>query len=192
MTKHSDTRRDEIIKYAAYLFRKNGFEKTTVRELADLVGIKSGSLFHYFKTKNDILIAIMEETIIKNRLHLLDNLAFACTPQEKLYNLIKAELDFILGEEGDAASVLTHEWRYLPLESKSNLLKLRDKYEDIWIEVLNEVKAIGLMSKDVDIYITRRLIYGAIVWTANWYNPDGRVNLDSLTKQVALMIIKDT
>ena len=56
-------RRAEVILTAARLFRKHGYERTTVRELARAVGLQSGSLFHHFRSKEEILVAVMNNGI---------------------------------------------------------------------------------------------------------------------------------
>lgn len=58
--------RGRLLKEAARLFRDKGYERTTVRDLAAAVGIQSGSLFHHFRTKEEILKAVMVETIRLN------------------------------------------------------------------------------------------------------------------------------
>src|SRR5690554_7919155 len=59
----SDSARGRLLREAARLFREKGYERTTVRDLAAAVGIQSGSLFHHFRTKEEILKAVMVETI---------------------------------------------------------------------------------------------------------------------------------
>jgi AcrR family transcriptional regulator len=54
-------RRQEILRAAAGLFRRQGFERTSVRQIAAELGIKSGSLFYHFATKEELLVAVMEE-----------------------------------------------------------------------------------------------------------------------------------
>ena len=56
-------RRNELILTAARLFREQGYERTTVRELAGAVGLQSGSLFHHFRNKEEILLAVMANGI---------------------------------------------------------------------------------------------------------------------------------
>ncbi len=58
------TPRGRLLRAAAHLFREKGYHRTTVRDIASLVGIQSGSLFHHFKSKEDILIQVMKETIL--------------------------------------------------------------------------------------------------------------------------------
>lgn len=56
-------RRADVIATAGELFRLHGYERTTVRELARAVGLQSGSLFHHFRSKEEILVAVMSEGI---------------------------------------------------------------------------------------------------------------------------------
>ena len=56
-----DSARGKLLQVAAHLFRNKGYERTTVRDLAGAVGIQSGSIFHHFKSKEEILRAVMEE-----------------------------------------------------------------------------------------------------------------------------------
>ena len=58
---NASPRRKELTRLAAQLFVQEGFDRTTVRMLAQEMGIKSGSLFHHFKDKQEILAAVIEE-----------------------------------------------------------------------------------------------------------------------------------
>ena len=59
-------RRNELVVAAAKLFKENSFDRTTVRMLAAATGIKSGSLFHHFKGKEEILVAVIEDGLKKS------------------------------------------------------------------------------------------------------------------------------
>ena len=96
---------------AAKLFNQKGYERTTVRDLANAAGIQSGSLFHHFKTKEDILKSVMVDTIIFNTQRMKKEMAKAETCVDALKALIRCELESINGETGEAMSVLVYEWR---------------------------------------------------------------------------------
>ena len=66
-----DSAKGHLLACAAQLFKKKGYERTTVRDLAREVGIQSGSLFHHYKNKESILLAVMEETILLNTVRML-------------------------------------------------------------------------------------------------------------------------
>ena len=105
--------RGRLLKEAARLFRDKGYERTTVRDLAAAVGIQSGSLFHHFRTKEDILKAVMVETIRLNTALMQAAMDAVDAPRDKLRALIRAELESINGLTGEAMAVLVFEWRSL-------------------------------------------------------------------------------
>lgn len=180
-----DSPRGRVLRAAAHLFRTQGYERTTVRDLAKVVGIQSGSLFHHFKTKEDILLAVMEEGIRFNLERMREAVEAGEGPRAQLRNLIRAELESIMGETRDAMTVLVYEWGAVSPDKQRELLALRGQYEAYWLQVLNAARDQGLLAHDP--FITRRLLAGAVNWTRNWYNPKGPVTLEQLTDQVLEM-----
>lgn len=180
--------RGRLLQGAAYLFHKQGYEKTTVRELANFIGIQSGSLFHHFKSKDDILANVMHETIIYNHARLLDATAQSEDAEQQLKHLIKAELTSITGDTGSAMAVLVYEWFALSKERQDELLKLRHDYEQIWLNVIEQLRLQNKIQHDA--FIWRRLLGGVIAWTVTWYNPNGKISLEQLTEMVWEMVMR--
>ncbi|EXB66304.1 TetR/AcrR family transcriptional regulator [Acinetobacter nosocomialis] len=183
-----DSPRGRLLRGAAYLFHKQGYDKTTVRELAQFIGIQSGSLFHHFKSKDDILAHVMEETIIYNLARLEEAAHQSNDPEQQLRALIKAELISITGDTGAAMAVLVYEWFALSKEKQNYLLKMRNEYEQIWLDVIENLRTQGKVKHDA--FIWRRLIGGAISWTVTWYKSEGKVKIDELTEMVLEMALK--
>lgn len=179
--------RGRLLAEAATLFRDKGYERTTVRDLAAAVGIQSGSLFHHFRTKEEILKAVMVETIRLNTAVMQAAVEQEVSAKAKLRALIRAELESINGKTGEAMAVLVYEWRSLSEASQTEVLALRDVYEDLWLKVLQQLKGEGQLTADV--FITRRMLTGALSWTVTWYKPErGGLTLDGLTDQVMAML----
>lgn len=173
---------------AARLFRVKGYERTTVRDLAAAVGIQSGSIFHHFKTKEEILKAVMEEVIIYNTHLMRTKLAAASSAKEEVLALITCEIEAITGVTGDAMSVLVYEWRSLNEGNQRDILKLRDEYEQLWLDALDKAKAEGQIKADT--FILRRFLTGALSWTTTWYKRDGEISIEDLAEQALLLAIK--
>lgn len=178
----------KLLTEAAQLFRDRGFERTTVRDLARASGLLSGSIFHHFRSKQDILSTLMREGIVLTLAEMKAALATAPTPEARLRALIRCELQAINTDTGAAMSVLVHEWRSLSAEGQQEILRLRDDYEGLWLEVLREARDQGLI--DADPFILRRLIVGALAWTINWFRPGRGLDLDSLTEEVARLVLR--
>jgi len=177
-----------LMRAAAHLFKTKGYERTTVRELGAAVGIQSGSLFHHFKSKEDILLGVMEETIIINMARMHEALSNADNSENSLLALIQCELDSVHTDTGEAMSVLVYEWRSLKQDKQKYILQLRDEYETLWLNTIKQSIAEGKI--DQDPFILRRLLAGAIGWTTTWYRPDGDLSLEALAKQTLKLAIK--
>lgn len=181
--------RGKLLQTAAHLFRTKGFERTTVRDLASAVGIQSGSIFHHFKSKDEILRSVMEETILYNIALMRAALAEAGTVRERVLALIRCELQSIIGGTGEAMAVLVFEWRSLSEQGQAHILKLRDLYEELWMDVLIEAKEAGYFKGDP--FILRRFLTGALSWTTTWYRAEGSMSLDQLAEAALTLVIKE-
>ncbi len=184
-----ESARGKLLRTAAHLFRNKGYERTTVRDLASAVGIQSGSIFHHFKSKDDILRAVMQETIHYNTALMRAELAEADGVREQVLALIRCELQSIMGGSGEAMAVLVYEWRSLSAEGQAAVLALRDIYEQIWLQVLGDAKQAGFIKGDV--FITRRFLTGALSWTTNWFRAEGSMTLEQLAQEALLLVLKD-
>ncbi len=184
-----DSARGKLLQTAAHLFRSKGYERTTVRDLAGAVGIQSGSIFHHFKSKDEILRSVMEETIRYNTALMRASLAEAGNLRERVLALIRCELQSIMGGTGEAMAVLVYEWRSLSQESQQFILELRDTYEQLWLEVLEEAKAAGYFKADP--FILRRFLTGALSWTTTWFHPEGPMSLEQLAEQALSLVLKE-
>ncbi len=178
--------RGRLLKEAARLFRDDGYERTTVRDLAAAVGIQSGSLFHHFRTKEAILKAVMVETIHLNTALMRAAVDEAEGDRAKLRALIQAELESVNGQTGEAMAVLVFEWRSLSVEAQEEVLQLRDIYEQLWLEVLGRLHRSGEVSADP--FVVRRLLTGSLSWTVTWFHSGGKMGLSELTDQVMLSL----
>ncbi|MHC8318481.1 TetR/AcrR family transcriptional regulator [Pseudomonas sp. LB3P31] len=185
-----DSARGKLLQVAAHLFRNKGYERTTVRDLAGAVGIQSGSIFHHFKSKDDILRAVMEETIRYNTALMRAALAEATSVGERVLALIRCELQSIMGGSGEAMAVLVYEWRSLSEEGQAQVLALRDIYEELWLQVLGEAKDARLIGGDV--FVTRRFLTGALSWTTTWFRPGGSMSLDQLADEALILLLKQS
>ncbi len=178
-----------IVAKAVDLFHEKGFERTTVRDIAAATGILSGSLFHHFKNKQEILYTAMAMTTRGMGERAEAAVAGISNPVEQLKALIICELSSIHREDGHAAYVLVDEWRSLDEASRDKVLALRDgSYEKCWMAALDGCDEQGLLKSPPK--IARQLIRGALAWTRNWYRTDGDLTLAGLADEVTNSFLK--
>lgn len=177
-----NSRRMELVRAAARLFRDQGYERTTVRDLGNAVGLQSGSLFYHFRTKEEILVAVMALGITATTEQLAAALSRAKTPREKLAALFHVHLHSLLGDNQAALEVMLYEWRSVSAAAKPGLIVLRDRYEALWQEALDEAAAAGLVKPDTR--LLRRTLLGSLHWTVQWYHGNGELSVAELADRM--------
>lgn len=177
-----NTRRMELVRAAARLFRDQGYERTTVRDLGNAVGLQSGSLFYHFRTKEEILVAVMALGITSTTEQLEAALAQAASVRDKLAALLSVHLHSLLGDNQAALEVMLYEWRSVSDAAKPGLIVLRDRYEALWQDVLDEAAATGLVKPNTR--LLRRTMLGSLHWTVQWYRPEGGLSVEELAREM--------
>jgi TetR/AcrR family transcriptional regulator, cholesterol catabolism regulator len=161
-------RRALIIEAAARRFAEFGFEATTVRQIADEVDILSGSLYHHFATKEEILEEIVREAVREQLDCALETAALDGDAEQRLVTLMVRFLG-VATTRPDAHAVLFHERRLFRRNPDfAHIVKARKKTYDVWCAILEEGVAEGLFLADLDIYMTitttMRMIYNGAEW----------------------------
>lgn len=174
--------RGRLQQIAASLFKAKGFSRTTVRDIAAKVGIQSGSIFHHFKNKEQILQSVMNDSILRVMTLMQQKLAKTTNTSEQLYCLVLCELQAIHDEQLAGFQLLISEWRSLNDENQQKILKLRQQYEQLWLNVLDQAQHENLVN--IDSFYLRGFIRGALIETSNWYKLNGDVTLEILAQKL--------
>jgi AcrR family transcriptional regulator len=183
-----DDRRSELIAISARLFREQGYDKTTVRDISGAAGIHSGSWFYYFKTKHEILVAVIEEGM-RQALALMEEIgADASPPREKFRKLVNAHLRIVLLPEQHFIPLLLYEWRSLGRAEKKRVVAIKDRYEAIWDKVIAELQAAGDWSMPT--HVDRLFLFGALNWTAQWYRPGQKLSIEQLAERALTFCLR--
>lgn len=172
----------------ARLFREKGFDGTTIRDIANAAGMHSGSPFYHFASKQEMLLAVMEEGLAEGLRRTEAVLAQRVEPRERFRRLVRAHLGTILDEGSDFIPVLLYEWRSLTPAGRRRVIALKDRYDALWQRMLDELAAKGLIAGDPQ--IARLFVLGAVNWTATWYRAGGRLDADQLAAQAARLLLR--
>lgn len=176
-------RRAAIVRLAARLFREQGFDGTTVRDIASAVGMRSGSPFYHFATKEEILFAVMEEGLRQGLARIEAVLVRHADPRERFIALMHAQFGTILEDGHDFVPVMLYEWRRLPPVYRKRLIAVKDRYDALWQGVIDELAAAGLMRGDAK--LARLLILGAVNFSATWFRRNGGLSIGELARASA-------
>lgn len=176
-------RRQQLLSSAAKLFRRKGFGATSTRDIAAAVGMQSGSPFYHFKSKGALLFAVMEEgmrSAIARQQQALEAAGKATAPDSAhwLRVLIRNHFDVLLGPGSDFIPVMLYEARSITPRQRAALAQLQSEYEAPWLPVLDALHADGRLQADVK--LARLLMFGALNWSAQWYDRRKGATLDEL------------
>jgi AcrR family transcriptional regulator len=186
---NESNRRQELLRASARLFRQKGFDGTSIRDISSAAGMQSGSPFYHFKTKQDILVAVMEEGLTEGLRITSEVMALALPPEDKLVRMIRTQLATILDDAHDFVPVLHYEWRSLTPANRRRILALKDRYDALWQRLIDELQQAGHMPGDAQ--LMRLLILGAVNWTGAWYMPGGRLSLDDVAQGAAQLFLRN-
>lgn len=139
----SGTKRDAIITNAAKLFRTKGYRASSMRELADKIGVEAPSLYNHIGSKAELLQAICMQVGDRFTHHLEEVTASDKTATEKLKALMLFHIA-MMTSLFDEVYVANHEWKHLEEPHLSHFLKQRRLYEAEMLQLINE----GIQQKE--------------------------------------------
>jgi AcrR family transcriptional regulator len=187
-TADEPNRRADIVRAAGRLFAEKGYAATTIRDIAKAVDMQSGSPFYHFKTKHDMLRAVVLEGIAAINDAVIKAANSGGTPRATFEAMLRAHLDQLLGSAGrDFAATLLHESRHLDPEVLAEVTALKDRYEAMWQKALKDLKRAGLIADDSA--VTRLFLMGALNWTVQWYRPEGAQGIGQIAQQLAAFVL---
>jgi AcrR family transcriptional regulator len=181
-------RRGELLRVCARLFREKGFDGTTIRDISAAAGMHSGSPFYHFASKQEMLLAVMEEGLAEGLRRSEAVLGERLPPARIFQHLVRSHLGTILEDGNDFIPVLLYDLRSLTPANRRRVIALKDRYDALWQRLLDQLARAGLIAGDAQ--LARLLVLGAVNWSAQWYRPGGRMTLDQIAAQAAKLLLR--
>jgi AcrR family transcriptional regulator len=181
------TTEQQIMKSALKLFARQGFAATGIRQLADEVGVTSSTLYHYMGTKDDLLFAIVGQSLTR----LIDAAqrvtSEGLAPITTLCALVHVHVVAHATRSAETA-VVDHELRSLAGRRRDEAIAMRDHYESFWRDTI----AAGCAAGEFAVHDQRMARLGLLQMcsgVAGWYSPSGELSLAELAVTHAQMAL---
>lgn len=180
--------REELLRIAVDFFAENGFKGTSIRDIANALGVSVSVIYHYFGSKEGLWLAILEYSIkdIPERLG-----AVAARrdiePLERFKLLVKTHLMMSARHQKESKIFLIEEARLSPEGLKINK-NIQERVLDIYVEELAALKGAGLV-KERHIKVLAFNVLGVINWYLRWYRPDGPLSADQIFEEVQSFLL---
>lgn len=175
--------RDDILQSAAQVFRQKGFHGASMADIAEAVQLQKASLYHHFGSKQEILLELLDRALEMVTARMAEVLTQAIPPAEKLRHAMRVYLT-TLSEQGDLVSVLLLEFRSLEPEFYARHIPNRDRFEQMWREVIQQGVQSGAFHCE-SVSMTARALLGAMNWTVTWYRRDGAMTMEQIADTFA-------
>src|SRR5581483_9924168 len=175
--------RQEILRTSARLFQQQGYDATSMNDVAAALKLSKGGLYHHFQSKEEILFNLMnhamditEERVIAPAKQLPD-------PEERLRTVILRHIAVVLSERDREITVMLHENHPLSPTLRKRINSRKKDYVHFLENLIGEVQRARGSGGTVTPRAAAFALLGMINWIYQWYRPDGSLQEESLAKQ---------
>lgn len=177
------SRRDQILQEAARLFGTQGFDATTIRDIAAAAGILGGSIYYHFSSKEDIFLAVHSTGIERISNAVLTAISGIEDPWEQLEAAAVAHCNTLLAL-GELPVRVSSYYSHSLKDRREELIAQRDNYEKIIAGIVGRLD----LPSGVDSNVFRLHFLGALNWIPTWYRDDGGKDPSELGRQLVAML----
>ena len=164
-TKHT------IYQAARALFSERGYYATSVRDIADAVGIKGASMYAHVSGKEELLWDMVMEVADAFRERVVPELEDKSSPVDALRRAIVAHVS-VITDNIESATIYFHEWKFLSEERRRKVRQRRDTYEGKFRAVIQRGIRQGAFSVKNAKYASIMLL-SSLNAIYTWYRPGG-------------------
>ena len=182
--------RRRILDAAAREFRDQGYSAAKLTDIAARCGMKAGSLYYHFESREQLVEAVMEAGTRRAHQAMLGRLSTLSADDHlgRLRAAIETHLALVLEQSDYASATIKLIWQ-VPPEIRERLLASQRAYGALWRKLLKEARDAGAIRADVELSAVRMAILGALNWTVDWYRPAGKAAPKRLARDLASMLL---
>lgn len=186
--------KQDILIAAAAVLQRNGYEATTMKDIAAGVNLTAASLYHHFKNKDALLLAVLEYGLGQALIKIEPIVTSSLSAPEKLRAMIHTHVDGVTAHPAIGAALVFEIRTLMTVGTKSldadyrarreAYFQMRDSFERLFRKVLEE----GIQNGEfraVDVAVVTRAMLGAHNWVGVWYKPEGRLKGEQIAAIMA-------
>ena len=159
--KNNNDKRERILKAATQIFAQHGFYKSTISQIARQANVADGTIYLYFKNKDDLLICLFEEEMNKITHNMKEQVTKVEGFENKIRTFIKVHLELISGNK-ELAEVLQIELRQSHKFMKEYMGSTLNEYLNIISGIISQGQRNGEVRSDIIPGIAKRILFGAL------------------------------
>ncbi len=179
--------RQEILRASARLFQQQGYDGTSMNDVAAALKLSKGGLYHHFQSKDEILFDLMSHAMDITEEKVLKPVKAIADPEERLRTLIRLHIGVVLSERDREITVMLHENHPLSPALRKRINARKKDYIHFVENLIAEVQAKLQSTRQSKGTVTPRAaafaLLGMINWIYQWYRPEGSLQQENLAQQ---------
>ncbi|HSS18595.1 MAG TPA: TetR/AcrR family transcriptional regulator [Pyrinomonadaceae bacterium] len=187
LTKH-DQKLEFILRNAARIFAEKSYHSTTMRDISRATNVSLAGLYHYCKSKEELLFLIQDNCFGRVVERLEEQLNGVADPLTRLQIFIENHLSFFASNMAEM-KVLSHEAESLVGDLHAHVSTKKDKYTKLARKILKEVQQQEVGGANVDLTVGTYALFGMMNWIYNWYDPHGKLKVSDLAQNLTLLFL---
>jgi len=182
------SRKEQVIRSAAELFREKGYAASSMRDLAQKLGIEAASLYSHIKSKEEILQHLCFDMAAEFRKSLAEVEKKNVSASEKLRLGIIGHIQ-VMAKDLTASAVFMNEHRHLSQPFLRDFLLLRINYINRFKAIIEEGARVGEFKDSIDKKLAVMTLFSSLNWMPMWYDPASKIDPTELGQQLADMLV---
>jgi AcrR family transcriptional regulator len=185
-TRTRTARREDVLAAAERLFSERGYHQTSMADIGADLGLRPGSLYAHIESKEELLFEIVARAAREFEAATRPARDRRLGARERLRLGVRGHLQ-VLADHRDGSRVFLTEWRFLTGERLAAARVLRDRYEELWREILADGRAEGAFT--ADLALGRMAVLSVLNWSHQWFRPDGRLGPEAVADELAAILL---
>ena len=183
-----DQKLEFILRNAARIFAEKNYHSTTMRDISRATNVSLAGLYHYCKSKEELLFLIQDNCFGRVLERLEERLRGVDDPLTKLRIFIENHLSFFAANMAEM-KVLSHEAESLEGDLHAHVSTKKEKYTKLARKILKEIQQQD-GGTQVDLTVAIYALFGMMNWIYNWYDPQGKLKVSELVDNVTRLFLR--
>jgi AcrR family transcriptional regulator len=175
--------RQEILRTAARLFQQQGYDATSMNDVAAALKLSKGGLYHHFQSKDEILFDLMDHAMDITQERVINPVRDIADPEERLRMLIRLHIEVVLSVRDREITVMLHENHPLSPSLRRRINTRKKDYVHFVESLIAEVQRARQSKGTISPRAAAFALLGMINWIYQWYRPEGTLQEEDLVRQ---------
>jgi AcrR family transcriptional regulator len=183
-----DQKLEFILRTSAGIFAQKSYHSTSMREISRATKVSLAGLYHYCKSKEELLFLIQDNCFGRVLERLEERLQDVVDPVSKLSIFIENHLSFFAANMSEM-KVLSHEAESLQGDLHAHVSTRKEKYTKLARKILRELQEQQEFKSQIDLTVATYALFGMMNWIYNWYDPRGKLKVADLSHNLTQLFL---